>query len=205
MLLAASPRKVTVSPARVALVLAHGQQVGEQLAGVEVVGQRVDHRDPGVVGHLAPGRPGRRSARRSPRPDGRAPARCRPTDSRTADAGQLAVDHMRVAAELGDRRPRTTPGCAASACRRSSPPPAGRRAAARRRRGLELVGEVEDLGLLGRGEVVVGEEVPGSWVAGLDSPASSRIAGQASSNAVGVGVGEHQRRREPDPARASGR
>ena len=51
MLLAPSPRKVTVRPASVALVLADGLQVGEQLAGVELVGQRVDHRDAGVRGH----------------------------------------------------------------------------------------------------------------------------------------------------------
>ena len=52
MLQAASPRKVTVSPASVALVLAHGEQVGQQLAGVEVVGERVDDRHAGVRRHL---------------------------------------------------------------------------------------------------------------------------------------------------------
>ena len=48
------------------------------------------------------------------------------------DAGELAVDEHRVAAELGDRRRRRTPGCAASACRRSSRPTAGPRRDARR-------------------------------------------------------------------------
>ena len=52
MLQAPSPTKATVSPASVALVLVDGQQVGEQLAGVEVVGERVDDRDAGVLRHL---------------------------------------------------------------------------------------------------------------------------------------------------------
>ena len=52
MLDAPSPRKATVRPASVALVLADGEQVGQQLARVEVVGQRVDDRDAGVRRHL---------------------------------------------------------------------------------------------------------------------------------------------------------
>ena len=47
MLFAASPTKVTLRPGQLALVLAHGEQVRDQLAGVELVGQRVDDRDAG--------------------------------------------------------------------------------------------------------------------------------------------------------------
>ncbi len=64
-------------PARVAAVLAHRQQVGQQLAGVEVVGERVDDRHAGVRGHLVDRGTGRRCATRSPRPAGRGPGRRR--------------------------------------------------------------------------------------------------------------------------------
>ena len=83
MLQAPSPRKATVRPASVALVLADGEQVGEQLAGVELVGEGVDDRDAGVRGHLLDRAPGRRCARRSTeawRPSTRAMSA---TDSRT--------------------------------------------------------------------------------------------------------------------------
>ena len=70
-------------PGQLALVLADREQVGQQLAGVEVVGERVDDRDAGVRGHLLEVATGRRCARRST-------AACRPstratsaTDSRT--------------------------------------------------------------------------------------------------------------------------
>ena len=52
MLSAPSPRNVTVRPGERALVLADREQVGEQLARVEVVGERVDHRHRRAVGHL---------------------------------------------------------------------------------------------------------------------------------------------------------
>ncbi len=44
MLLAASPTYASVPPRRAAQPLPDGEQVGEQLAGVEAVGERVDHR-----------------------------------------------------------------------------------------------------------------------------------------------------------------
>ena len=72
MLQAPSPRKATVTAGEAALVLADGLQVGEQLAGVELVGERVDDRDAGVRGHLVDRALVRRCARRWP-------ATCRPS------------------------------------------------------------------------------------------------------------------------------
>ena len=58
MLQAPSPRNATVSPASAPLCSRIGEQVGEQLAGVELVGERVDDRDAGVRGHLLERAPG---------------------------------------------------------------------------------------------------------------------------------------------------
>ena len=52
MLQAPSPTNATVSPASSPLCSRIGQQVGEQLAGVELVGERVDDRHAGVRRHL---------------------------------------------------------------------------------------------------------------------------------------------------------
>ena len=60
-------------------------------------------------------------------------------------------------------------------------------------------GEVEHLGLLGRAEVVVAQEVPGHAVRPASAAwPSSRIAGQAARNVVGLLGGEDQRRGQPD-------
>ena len=64
-------------PGQPALVLADGLQVGQHLARVELVGQRVDHRHARWPRPSPRCVPGRTCARRSPRPAGRARARCR--------------------------------------------------------------------------------------------------------------------------------
>ena len=118
MLQAASPRNVAVSPASVALVLAHREQVGQQLARVELVGERVDHRDTRVGRHLLDpllreGAPHDRRCLAAEDPgDVGAPTRgrrCRPARRRPASGARRARRCRR----------RRTPGCAGSACRRS--------------------------------------------------------------------------------------
>ena len=164
MLLAPSPRKVTVEPGERALVLADGEQVGEQLAGVEVVAQRVDHGHRGARRHLL--EPGLRVGAPDDRRD--LPLEHARGVGRGLLAAELAVrgrDDQRAAAEVGDadreadpragrrlvedHRDRLRPG------ERRAPPAVG----------LDLLGEVEDLGLLGLGQVVVAEEVAGHAMA----------------------------------------
>ena len=179
------------------LVLLDREQVGEQLAGVEVVGERVDDRDAGVLGHLL------EVALRVGAPhDHRRLAAEHAGDVvhrlAHADAGEGAVDQHREAAELGDaggeRRLRAQRLLVED--HRD-----GARAGERLRvvrRVLELGREREDLRLLGRGQVVVGQEVPSCTAAPI---ASSRIARPGGEERVGVVLGEHERRREPDPPR----
>ena len=180
MLQAPSPTNATVSPASVPLCSLDGQQVGEQLAGVEVVGEGVDDRDAGVLGHLLdpvlgvgaphdhrglpaehPGDVGDRLAH--------------------ADAGERAVDEHRVppssampAANDAWVRSVGLSKIIATVCG-----PGERLRVVRRP--LELGGQVEHRGLLGGGEVVVGEEVAGHGSGLLG--ASSRMPGQAARNA----------------------
>ena len=145
----------------VAAVLADGEQVGEQLAGVEVVGQGVDDGDGRARGHLLEAGLARRCARRWPRPGARARARCRTAVS-LPPSWLLAVQMMsglpprsamptaketRVRVEDLSKMTATVCGPASGF---------GTEAVA-----LQLDGQVEDLGLLGRGEVVVAEEVAG--------------------------------------------
>ncbi len=80
-------------------------------------------------------------------------------------------------------RRRRRPASAGSACRRGRRRPRALEGLPAERVGLDGEGQLEDLALLGRGEVVVPEEVPGHQVslersAGRD--AASRIAGRAS-------------------------
>ena len=156
-------------PGEAALVLADGEQVGEQLAGVEVVGERVDHRHAGVGGHrvdLALGAG-------APDDDRRLPAE-HPGDVldrlALADAGEAAVDGHGVPAQLGDAGAERRLGAQRLLVEDHRD---GARAAQRLllvRRPLELGGEGQHLGLLGRGEVVVAEEVPGHACAPGVSP-----------------------------------
>ena len=140
-----------------ALVLLDGQQVGEQLAGVVVVGEGVDDRHPGVRRHLLD----RVLAVGAPHDHRGLPAEHpRHVGDRLAlaDAGQGAVDQHRVPAELGDaggeRRLRAQRRLVVDGGD-------GERAGERLRvvrRPLQLDGEVEHRSLLGGAEVVVGEE-----------------------------------------------
>ena len=141
--------------------LADGLQVGEDLAGVELVGQRVDHRHPADRGHLldavlAEGAPHDRGALPVEHPGG--------VGDRLAAAELAAggLDDQRVAAELGDadaKETRVRVECLSNitATARGARPAAS--ALGGGRVGLERGGEVEHLELLGRGQVVVAEEV----------------------------------------------
>ena len=193
MLQAPSPRNATIEPAELALVLAHGQQVGEQLAGVEVVGEGVDDRDAGVRRHLVDAR-----LRVGAPDDDRGLAAEHPghVGDRLAhaDAGQLAVDEHRVAAELGDaggeRRLGAQGGLVEDHRDRAR---AGERLRVVRR-GLERGGQVQHPALLLGAQVVVAEEVTGHGVAPI---VSSRMPGQAARKASASSCVEHERRREP--------
>ena len=97
MLQAPSPTNATVSPA-LTLALADREQVGQQLAGVELVCEGVDHRNPGVLGHLV-----ERGLRVGAPHDDRCLPPQHPGDVRHGlplpDARQRPVDHHRVATE----------------------------------------------------------------------------------------------------------
>ena len=158
---APSPRKVDGQAGEGALVLADRQQVGEQLAGVEVVAEGVDH------GH---GRAGRHLLQAG------LARRCASTMAETMAlehagrvgrgllAAELAVrggDDERAPAEVGDadgeRDPRAgrrlveDDGDGLRALERSLRPAVA----------LELVGQVEHLGCSAGAQVVVAEEVAG--------------------------------------------
>ena len=100
MLLAPSPTYAKVRPASAALRLEHGEQVGEDLAGVVVVGEGVDDGDAGVRRHLLEAGLGERA----PHHGGRLGAEDAGDVGHRlahADAGEPAVDHHREAAETG--------------------------------------------------------------------------------------------------------
>src|SRR5690606_12098919 len=102
-----------------------------------------------------------------------------------ADLGELAVDHHRVAAKLGDAR---REGRLGPQGRLGGDPRDGARTlqrAHRERMLLHLRGQGEHVGLLGGREVVVAEEVPqGGGGHGLPPPqALSRMPDQAAASA----------------------
>ena len=181
-----------------AAVLAHGQQVGEGLAGVELVGQRVDDGYAGVGGHLLEPRLARGSATRWPTPGDRAPGRCRRSDSRTpiwASAPSMIIGKppssaMPEAKEAWVRRvglsKRTATVCGpASGCSSNGS-------------ALSFRAQLEHAGLLvaasGRRRAGSG----GSRSCRSSAYAASRMRRPGREEGVGLLVGEHQRRRQPD-------
>ncbi|MPM93976.1 hypothetical protein SDC9_141118 [bioreactor metagenome] len=151
------PEVAEGQPAGVALVLPDRLQVGEDLAGVVLIGQRVDDRDPGVRRHLLdpllPGGP----------PDDRGHVAAQHPGGvgdrlTAAHLGAGGVDDHRMAAELGDADLEGDPGAGRGLVEDHRDRTALERPAGGRVR-LEGGGQIEDRGLLGRGEVVIGEEV----------------------------------------------
>ena len=190
------------SPASGPLPLPDGLQVGQDLTGVVGVGERVDHRHPGVVRHLLQLAAGRTSARRSRRPAGRAPGRCR-RSARRRRAGQPGVHDHRIAAELGDAGREGDLGPQRGLVEEHRDAAGTGERGDQERVGLERVGQVEDLGLLLRAQVVVGQEVAqascrhrstgrssssGSAATKVSSWAAVTISGGASRSTSGRGA-----------------
>ena len=200
-------------PGELALVLADRQQVGEQLARVEVVAQRVDdgHRACRPPSLRAP--PARRCARRSRRPGARARAPCR-TGVSLPPSWLFAVEMISgTAAEVGDAD-------------RERDARAGGRLVEDHRDGLragerlelpavllQLDGEVEDLGLLGRRS---GRRRAANGGSCGHLRGSSRLEhegvldgaqrrGEQLDELGDLGVADDERRREPDASRRSAR
>ena len=170
-------------PRQPALVLAHGLQVGEELAGVELVGERVEHRHAGVRRHgddvaLVGRAPHDRRGLAAEDAGDVLDALARP------HRGQAAVDRHRVAAELGDAGGERHLGAQGRAVEdQGDRPRAGERLVVERL-GLHPVGQVEDLEQLGGRQVVVTEEVAGHGVGSCAAArAVSRTAGRAASRA----------------------
>ena len=154
-----------MSPAVPPLASSTGEQVGQDLAGVVVVGERVDHGHPGVRRHLLE----RALLEGAPHDRGRL---------RAEDAGdvghrlahphtrQAAVDDHREAAEPGDRADERHLGAQGRLVEQDRDRARALEAAVGVRRGLERERAVEHGPLLGGGEVVVGEEVAQVMVIG---------------------------------------
>ena len=150
----------------------------------------------GVLGHLLEVGLGVGAPHDRPRPGGRAPGRRRATDSRTPMPASAAVDEHRVAAELGDAGGEGRLGAQRRLVEdHRDRPRAGERLGVVRRR-LELERR-------GRGPAPARPGVRSSSARkcrSASSPiASSRMRRPGGQERVGVVVGEHQRRREPDP------
>src|SRR5690606_5111874 len=164
-----------------ALRLPHGLQVGEDLAGVELVGEGVDDGHGGAGGHLLDALLPRR-----PPHDG--------ADLALQDAGgvgdglaaaELAgarVHHQGVAAELGDAHGEGDPGPGGRLVEQHRDGPRALQRPEPEAVLLHLGGQVQHLGLLGGAQVVVTEEVPGHAHPPSSGAAASRIAGSASVN-----------------------
>ena len=160
MLLDPSPRKVRVSPARRPWASRIGLQVGEDLAGVEGIGQRVDYRHGGGRRHL--GDPV--LAEGTPHDRGHLPAQYpgRVGDRLAApELRGLRVNQQRMAAKLGNSYRERNSGAGRWLIEQNGhgagPGEGPVPEAVRLHRG----GQVEHLGLLGGAEVVIAQEVPG--------------------------------------------
>src|ERR1700733_750685 len=165
-----------------ALMLGHRLQVGEDLARVELVGERVDHRDGGRPGEfldaLLPGRaPGDRGNLPGEHPGDVG-------DRLTASDVRLGrVDLKRQAAELADADGEGDTGAQARLVEEQGDRLGPGEGAEGQPVRLDRRRQLEDLGLLGRGEVVVAEKVPWHGYA-FCSWTWVRIAGSASTNPV---------------------
>ncbi len=171
-----------------ALGLEHGEQVGQDLAGVVVVGERVDDGHTGMGGHLL------ERALREGAPHDR--CRLRAEDARDVGdrlalphARQTTVDDHREAAEPGDRADERHLGAQGRLVEQDRHGAWALEAAVGERRRLQGQGAVEHGALLGGREVVVGEEVAQRHrsslavaVAAGGAVAASSSPGRASTN-----------------------
>ena len=160
------------------LAFGQGLQVGKHLAGMEVVGQRIDDGNRCRGGHrgepvLAEGAPHDRVDETRQHPAGVLQRFV------AAELGGPAVDDDGVPAELGDAHLEGEPGASGvlvedhrHPARPFERPPAQRVL-------LQLGRQREHLGLFGRRQVVVAQEVPQGAHAFPISTASSRTAGSA--------------------------
>ena len=199
----ASPTKVSVCPARRAAVLVDGEQVGQCLAGVELVGQGVDHRYAGRARHLLEPRLLVGAPDDHAPPGDRAPGRCRRPTRRTPICA--SVPSMIIGKPPSSAIPDANEACVRRVGLSKSTATVRGPASGRSSYGLALSfsGELEHRRLLLGRQVVVAEEVAGHGCsAGPDACgayAASRIPGQAARNESACSLGEDQRRRQPDP------
>ena len=126
-------------------------------------------------------------------------AHCRPstratsaTGSRSPDLGQPAVDDHREAAELDDAGAERGLGAQRRLVEEQGDAARTGQRADLVRVGLEGVGQVQHGGLLGGGQVVVGQEVAKRHAARVQQ------AGQCGDEGVQLVGGDHQRRRQPE-------
>ena len=208
--------------------LPDGLQVGEHLAGVELVGERVDHRHSRDTSHrfdtaLSVGPPHHGVGIAGQHPRG-------VLDGLLAtQLHRPGVDDHRVAAELGDADLEGQPGSRRALLEDHRNGSRTGQRVATERFGLELVGQVEDLLLLGRREVVIAQEVSrhryrtplriaGSALRNSRACASVSTRGGASrirsgtagltrkpASRAAVATWADSRRVEPDPDEQSGR
>ena len=166
-------------------LLAHREQVGQRLARVGVVGQQVDDRHGVGARPCARARRGRRPGRRAARGSRRAPGRC-PRRSRGRRRRSRRAARRRVPAELDDAPSRRSGGCAATASRTAAPRP-GRRAAGRGRRARP-----------GRAPRPARPATRSSISRKcLIGAPSARTPARIATRLVDLGVGDGERRREP--------
>ena len=182
MLQAGSPTKASVWPASGAAVLADRQQVGQRLAGVELVGERVDD------GYAGVGRPspragtGRGCATRWPRPGVRARARCR-RSTRGRRPGR-ATPSMIIGKPPSSAMPEAKDAWVRRVGLSKSTATVRGPASGRSSYGLafELQRQLEHRGLLLRARGRRRAGGGGSWLLRAGAVAASRMSGQASRN-----------------------